>query len=105
MQVKDGSTDLLTKEILSHLRRQKWQKIPSFSTETTVGRDFHHWLETTAGGRKSKSQATKICSRALKFTKFCFEDHEDDDDQMVDHCLGSSNLICQFLDAMDEVNN
>ena len=92
MQVKDGS-----KEILSHERRKKQQKIPSFSTETTVGRDFHHWLESTAGGGKSKSQA-------LKFTKFCFEDHDDDYDltmQMVDYCLGSSNLICQFLDAME----
>ena len=98
VQIKDGA-----KEILSHERRKKQQKIPSFSTETTVGRDFHHWLESTAGGGKSKSQATQICSRALKFTKFCSEDHDDDDDltmQMVDYYLGSSNLICQFLDAI-----
>ena len=75
MQVKDGS-----KEMLSHERRQKQQKITSFSTEKTVGKDFHQWLENTAGGGKSKSQATQICSRALKFTKCFFEDHDDDDD-------------------------
>ena len=53
VQVNDGS-----KQMLSHERTQKQQKIPSFSTETTVGRDFLHWLESTASGEKSKSHAT-----------------------------------------------
>ena len=42
--------------------------------------------------------------RAMKFLRFCFEDNSDEDDitiQMVDYCLGSANLICQFLDAME----
>ena len=76
--------------MLSHERRQKQQKIPSFSTETTVGRDFHHWLQNTAEGGKSKSQATQTCSSALKFTKFCSEDHDNGGDlttQIVDNCL------------------
>ena len=40
----------------------------------------------------------------MKFLRFCFEDNSDEGDvtmQMVDHCLGSANLICQFLDAME----
>ena len=40
----------------------------------------------------------------MKFLRFCFEDNSDEDDvtmQMVDYCLGSANVICQFLDAME----
>ena len=40
----------------------------------------------------------------MKFLRFCFEDNSDEDDvtiQMVDYCLGLANLICQFLDAME----
>ena len=36
----------------------------------------------------------------MKFLRFCFEDNSDEDDvttQMVDYCLGSANLICQFF--------
>ena len=40
----------------------------------------------------------------MKFLRVPFEDNSDEDDvtmQMVDYCLGSTNLICQFLDAME----
>ena len=93
-----------SKEFCSPDRRQKQQKVPSFSTSTIVAAEFQHWLESTAGGGKTKSQAVQVCSRAMKFLRFCFEDNSDEDDvtmQMVDYCLGSANLICQFLDAME----
>ena len=85
-------------------RRQKQQKVLSFSTSTIVAAEFQYWLESTAGGGKAKSQAAQVCSRAMKFLRFCYEDNSDEDDvttQMVDYCLGSANLICQFLDAME----
>ena len=93
-----------SKEFCSPNRRPKQQKIPSFSTSTIVAVEFQHWLESTAGGGKAKSQAAQLCSRAMKFLRFCFEDNSDEDDitmKMVDYCLGSANLICQFLDAME----
>ena len=93
-----------SKEFCSPDRRQKQQRVPSFSTSTIVAVEFQHWLESTAGGRKAKSQAAQVCSRAMKFLRFCFEDNSNGDDvtrQMVDYCLGSANLICQFLDAME----
>ena len=46
----------------------------------------------------------QVCSRATKLLRFCFEDNGDDNDvpmQMVDYCPVSANLICQFLDAME----
>ena len=80
-----------SKEFCSPDRRQKQQKVPSFSTSTIVAAEFQHWLESTAGGGKTKSQAAQVCSRAMKFLRFCFEDNSDEDDvtmQMVDYCLG-----------------
>ena len=85
-------------------RRPKQQKIPSFSTSTVVAVEFQHWLESTAGGGKAKSQAAQVCSRAMKFLRLYFEENSDDDNatmQMVDYCLGSADLICQFLDVME----
>ena len=51
--------------------------------------------------RKTKSQAAQVCSRAMKFLRFCFEDNSDDADGRL--YLVSANLICQFLDAMENV--
>ena len=42
----------------------------------------------------------------MKFLRFCFEDSSYEEGvtmYMVDYCLGSANLICQFLDAMENV--
>ena len=46
-----------SKEFCSPDRRPKQQKMPSFSTSTVVAVEFQHWLESTAGRRKAKSQA------------------------------------------------
>ena len=103
-QLRDDPIKAKSKEFCSPDKRQKQQKVPSFSTSTIVAAEFQHWLESTAGGGKAKSQAAQVCSRAMKFLRFCFEDNSDEDDvamQMVDYCLGSANLTCQFLDAME----
>ena len=97
--IGDDPVKAKSKEFFSPDRRPKQQKIPSLSTSTTVAVEFQHWLESTAIGGKAKSQAAQVCSRAIKFLRFCFEDNSDDDDvtmKMVDYCLGSANLICQF---------
>ena len=93
-----------SKEFCSPDRRPRQQKIPSFSTSAIVAVEFQHWLESTAGGGKAKFQAAQVCSRAMKFLRFCFENSSDKDDvnmQVVDYCIGSANLICQFLHAIE----
>ena len=75
-----------SQEFCSPDRRPEQQKIRSFSTSTIVAVEFQHWLESTAGGEKAKSQAAQVCSRAMKFLRFCFEDNSHEGDvsmQMV----------------------
>ena len=93
----------LSQEFCSPDRRPEQQKIPSFSTSTIVAVEFQHWLESTASGEKGKSQAAQVCSRTMTFLRLCFEDnsHEGDVTCRWYYCLGSANLICQFLDAME----
>ena len=103
-KIGDDPIKVKSKEFFSPDRRPKQQKIPSFSASTIVAVEFQHWLESTAVVGKAKSQAAQVCSRTMKFLRFCFEDNSDEDDvtmQMVVYCLGSANLICQFLDAIE----
>ena len=80
---EDDPVKAKSKEFCSPDRRPKQQKIPSFSTSTLVAVEFQHWLESTAGGGKAKSQAAQVCSRAMKFLRFCFEDNSDADGRLL----------------------
>ena len=75
-----------SKEFCSTDRMPEQQKLSSFSTSTIVAVEFQHWLESTAGGEKAKSPAAQVCSRAMKFLRFCSEDNSHEGDvtmQMV----------------------
>ena len=76
-QKPDDPIKAKSKEFCSPDMRQKQQKIPSFSTSTIIAAEFQYWLEITAGGGKARSQAAQVCSRAMKFLRFCFEDNSD----------------------------
>ena len=53
-----------SKEFCSPDRRQKQQRIPSFSTSTIVAAEFQHWLQSTAarGGGGNSTLIRRVCA-------------------------------------------
>ena len=81
--------------------RARTVNMPSFKITTLFGEKFLKWLQSDGGGGKSELQSRQICIRALKFFKYCCEDSDENAElveNVVDFCLGSVNLLNDFLD-------
>ena len=81
--------------------RTRTVAMPSFKITTVFGRRFCKWLQGDGGGGKSALQSKQLCVRTLKFFKYCCEESDENSelvDNVVDFCLGSVNLLNDFLD-------
>lgn len=79
------------------------QDIPSFSKTIPLAVNFVNWLQSTAGGGKTKSHSEQVVSRVLKFLKAMSEDVEDEEmnSTAADYCIGSVECIQNFVNLME----
>ena len=75
---------------------------PSFSTSNQIGEQFVTWLSGSGGGYKKERPAQQIVNRCLKFLKFCCEEEEELNFEVLDFSLCSPSLLFKFIDYLQE---
>ena len=86
-------------------RKQSTHKVPAFSLDEGVGKDFLQWLLTPCGGGKNKKEAVQIGRRAMKFLMAALGDTEVETvvtEEYIDCCLGSPSVVISFLKTITE---
>ncbi|XP_068734477.1 uncharacterized protein, partial [Montipora capricornis] len=78
------------------------RSIPSFSTSGQIGEQFATWLSGSGGGYKKERTAQQIVNRCLKFLKFCCEEEEELNFEVMDFSLCSPSLLFKFIDYLQE---
>ena len=110
---KPKMEDVLPEKVISSHSLQKTNRsntknIPSFVKSCTFGKSFKRWLMNPAGGLKGENQADQICVRVLKYLKYCCTDSNPEWDiplSVIDYCIGSINLLSDFIDNLKETWN
>ena len=78
---------------------------PAFSTESGIGKEFLSWLKTPCGGGRAEKDAKNIARRAMKYLMASFDENTAETvltDDYIDCCLGSPNIIMDFLKLIME---
>ena len=86
-------------------RKQSTHKIPAFSLDDGVGKNFLQWLLTPLGGGKNRKEAIQIGRRAMKFLMAALGATEVDKlvrEEYIDCCLGSPSVVISFLKTITE---
>ena len=83
--------------------RSSTQELPTFPKTLPLAVNFLNWLQSTAGGGKTKQHSEQVLSRVLKFLKAINEDVESEEinGTTVDYCLGSVEWIQIFVSLME----
>ena len=76
--------------------------IPSFSPSGQIGDKYTNWLTGSGGGYKKDRPAQQIVNRCFKFLKFCSEEEEVLNFEVMDFCLCSPSLLFKFIDFLQE---
>ena len=79
-------------------------KIPSFSIDEGVGKDFTEWLQSSTGGGKSKKEAVQAARRAMKFLRLSMDEPYVSIccTDFVDCCIGSPSIVINFLKILTD---
>ena len=92
--------------LLERARRKSYtHNIPAFSLLEGTGKEFLDWVKTPCGGGKSKKQAVQVGRRAMKFLMISIGDTEVDQhvsDELIDCCLGSPQIVINFIKLATE---
>ena len=90
--------------LLEKSHRAQTSTIPSFTKDTPFGHEIVNWLQSMAGGGKSKCLANQVLSKSLKYIRFCSEDFLDEEvtESNIDYCLGSTTHIYRFFDYLEK---
>ena len=90
--------------LLEKSHRAQTRTIPSFTKDTPLGDKIVNWLQSMAGGDKSKSVANQALSKSLKYIRFYSEDFMDEEvtESNIDYCLGSTSHIYRFFDYLEK---
>ena len=78
------------------------RSMPSFSTSSQIGEQFATWLAGSGGGYKKERPAQQIVNRCLKFLKFCCEEEEELNFEVIDFSLCSPSLLFKLIDYLQE---
>ena len=83
--------------------RSSTQELPTFPKTLPLAVNFLNWLQSKAGGGKTKQHSEQVLSRVLKFLKAVNEDVESEEinGMTVDYCLGSVECIQIFVSLME----
>ena len=82
--------------------KQGARSIPSFSVSSQIGDAFTKWLTGSGGGYKKDRPAQQIVSRCFKFLKFCCEEEEELNFEVLDFSLCSPRLLFKFIDFLQD---
>ena len=82
--------------------KQGARSIPSFSVSSQIGDAFTKWLTGSGGGYKKDRPAQQIVSRCFKFLKFCCEEEEELNFEVLDFSLCSPSLLFKFIDFLQD---
>ena len=90
--------------LLEKSHRAQTSTIPSFTKDTLFGHEIVNWLQSMAGGGKSKCLTNQVLSKSLKYVRFCSEDFLDEEvtESNIDYCLGSTSHIYRFFDYLEK---
>ena len=91
--------------VIQKSKRSNTRDVPMFLKRCSLHKGFKHWLMCAGGGSKSEVQADQISCRVLKFLKFCCQDTSSTWDiplAVVDYCMGSVNLISDFIECLKD---
>ena len=90
--------------LLEKSHRAQTSTIPSFTKDILFGHEIVNWLQSMAGGGKSKCLANQVLSKSLKYVRFCSEDFLDEEvtESNIDYCLGSTSQIYRFFDHLEK---
>ena len=78
------------------------RSMASFSTSSQIGEQFTTWLAGSGGDYKKERPAQQIVNRCLKFLKFCCEEEEELNFEVMDFSLCSPSLLFKFIDYLQE---
>ena len=76
--------------------------LPSFPASSQIGESFTKWLSGSGGGCKKDRVAQQIVKRCFKFLKFCCEDEEELNFEVLDFSLCSHSLLFKFIDYLQD---
>ena len=79
--------------------RSSTHKIPAFSLQNGIGKDFLEWLKSSCGGGKSTKESIFIGRRAMKYLMVSLGQSSDSllQEEHVDCCVGSPQIFMSFL--------
>ena len=79
------------------------QELPTFPKPLPLAVNFLNWLQSTAGGGKTKQHSEQVKSHVLKFLKAVNKDAESEEinGMTVDYCLSSTECIQIFVNLME----
>ena len=83
--------------------RSSTQELPTFPKPLPLAVNFLNWLQSTAGGGKTKQHSEQVSSHVLKFLRAVNEDAESEEinEMTVDYYLGSIECIQIFVNLME----
>ena len=76
--------------------------MPSLSPSSQIGEKFAIWLSGSGGGYKKDRPAQQIVNRCFKSLKFCCEEGEELNLEVMDFSLCSPILLFKFIDYLQE---
>ena len=82
--------------------KQGARSMPSFSPSRQIGEEFTKWLTGSGGCYKKDRPAQQIVGRCFKFLKFCCEEEEELNFEVMDFSLCSPSLMFKFIDYLQE---
>ena len=84
------------------ISKQGARLISSFSASSQIGDSFTKWLTGSGGCYKKDRPAQQIVNRCFKFLKFCCEEEEELNFEVMDFSLCSPSLLFKFIDFLQE---
>ena len=95
----------LAKEQTQVTFKTSTNKVPAFTLESGIGKEFLGWLQTPCGGGRSAKEAKVIGRRGMKFLMAAFGENTLETilkEDYIDCCLGSPAIIIDFLKVITE---
>ena len=102
MPTKSSTSSTNDYDVSSTRSKPGARSIPSFSTSSQIGEQFATWLSGSGSGYKKDRPAQQIVNRCLKFLKFCCEEEEELNFEVMDFNLCSPSLLFKFIDYLQE---
>ena len=100
---KSCASSTVVDDVSSNARSKPGARsMPSFSSSSQIGEQFTTWLAGSGGGYKKDRPAQQIVNRCLKFLKFCCEEEEELNFEVMDFSLCSPSLLFKFIDYLHE---